>query len=105
MSKRVAGLSPSAVANARGQVKPCKLHDGGGLFLRVNPDGARWWRLKYRRPSTGKENTLSLGTYPEVSLKAARTRRAEARAMLAEGIRPRRGAASGEGRTRSGGGQ
>ncbi|MBI2801772.1 MAG: DUF4102 domain-containing protein [Gammaproteobacteria bacterium] len=44
-----------------------------GLFLLVTPNGGRWWRLKYR--FGGKEKLLSLGTYPEVSLKAAREKR------------------------------
>lgn len=68
--------------------KPYKLADGGGLFLLVNPNGGKWWRLKYRRPDTGKENLLSFGTFPDVSLKQARERRDEARKQLAEGIDP-----------------
>src|SRR6185312_11645095 len=81
-------LSPSAVANAKPEAKPYKLTDGGGLFLLVQPSGAKWWRWKYRRPDTGKENTLSLGTYPEVSLRIARERRGSARAQVAAGIDP-----------------
>ena len=52
----------------------------------VQPSGGRWWRLKYRL--AGKERGLSLGTYPDISLKTARQRRDEARALLAEGIDP-----------------
>lgn len=81
-------LTPSAVANAKPQEKPYKLADGRGMYLLVSPSGARWWRFDYRRPGTGKRNTLSLGTFPEVSLKCARERREEARALLAEGIDP-----------------
>ena len=81
-------LTPSAVANAKPQGKPYKLPDGRGLYLLVQPSGARWWRFDYRRPGTGKRNTLSLGTFPEVSLKRARERREEARTLLAEGIDP-----------------
>jgi len=88
MPKRVPELSPSAVANAKPEAKPYKLTDGGGLFLLVQPSGAKWWRWKYRRPDTGKENTLSLGTYPEVSLRIARERRGSARAQVAAGIDP-----------------
>lgn len=54
----------------------------------LKPDGARWWRWDYRRPVTGKRNTLSLGTYPEVSLASVRERHAAARKLLAEGIDP-----------------
>lgn len=52
----------------------------------VRPDGARWWRLDYRRPVTERRNTLSLGIYPEVSLADARQRQAEARKLLATGV-------------------
>ncbi|EIL88675.1 phage-related integrase [Rhodanobacter sp. 115] len=76
------------MANAKPQAKPYRLTDGGGLFLLVQPSGAKWWRWKYRRPDTGKENTLSLGTYPEVSLRIARERRGSARAQVAAGIDP-----------------
>ena len=48
--------------------------------------GGKWWRLKYRYD--GKEKQLSLGVYPDVSLKDARQRRDEARKLLAEGIDP-----------------
>lgn len=81
-------LTPSEVKNAKPKATPYKLGDGGGLFLLVNPNGARWWRLKYRRPGTGKENLLSLGTFPEVSLKRAREKRDDARTLLADGIDP-----------------
>lgn len=66
--------------------KPIKLNDGNGLFLSVQPNGARWWRLRYH--FARKEKMLSLGTYPEISLKEARERREEARKLLANGIDP-----------------
>lgn len=80
-------LTPSAVANARSQDKPYRLPDGRGLFLLVQPSGAKWWRWKYRRPD-GRENILSLGTYPDVSLRRAREKRDDARKRLADGIDP-----------------
>lgn len=88
MPKRVPELSPSAVKNARARATAWKLTDGKGLFLLVLPDGAKQWRFKYRRPDTGKENLLALGNYPDVSLSKARERRAEVRALLADGIDP-----------------
>lgn len=81
-------LTPSAVQNAKPKAKPYKLSDGLGLYLLVAPTGSRWWRLKYRRPDSGKENLLSLGTFPDVSLKRAREKRDEARRLLADGIDP-----------------
>ncbi|MFZ5601713.1 MAG: tyrosine-type recombinase/integrase, partial [Pseudomonadota bacterium] len=79
-------LSDTAVRAAKPQEKPYKLADGGGLFLLVNPKGAKWWRIKYR--FDGKEKLLSFGTYPDVTLKAAREKREEARKLLAAGIDP-----------------
>lgn len=66
--------------------KPRKVSDGGGLVLEARPTGAGWWRLRYR--FAGREGMLSLGTYPDVSLKLARQRRDEARRLLAEGRDP-----------------
>lgn len=65
---------------------PYKLPDGGGMFLMVNPNGSRYWRLKYRW--AGKEKLLALGVYPETTLKEARRKRDEARKLLADGIDP-----------------
>ena len=81
-------LTPSAVANAKPQAKPYKLADERGMYLLVRPDGARWWRFDYRRPDSGKRNTLSLGTYPDVSLRKARDKRDEARKLVADGTDP-----------------
>jgi integrase len=81
-------LSSSAVVNAKPQVKPYKLADERGMYLLVKADGAKWWRFDYRRPDTKKRNTLSLGIFPDVSLRIARERRDEARKLLAEGIDP-----------------
>ncbi len=79
-------LTNTAVKNAKPREKPYKLFDGGGLYLEVRPNGSRWWRLKYR--IDGKEKRVSLGVYPDVGLKKARTRRDDARALLADGIDP-----------------
>jgi integrase len=81
-------LTATAVDGAKRREKPYKLFDGGGLYLIVKPDGARWWRLKYRLD--GVEKLISLGTYPARSLKAARTARDAARALLIDGVDPSR---------------
>jgi integrase len=79
-------LSDTAIRNAKPGSKPLRLFDGGGLYLEVAPSGGKWWRLKYRH--SGKEKRLSLGIYPDVSLKTARARRESARQQLAEGEDP-----------------
>ncbi|WP_225315077.1 Arm DNA-binding domain-containing protein [Marinobacter confluentis] len=63
--------------------KRTKLTDGAGLYLDIQPSG-KYWRMKYR--FDGKEKTLALGVYPDVSLKLARERRTEARELIADGI-------------------
>lgn len=79
-------LTELEIRSARATEKPIKLFDGNGLYLFVQPNGGRWWRFKYR--FHGKEREVSLGVYPEVSLKLARTRREDARRMVAQGIDP-----------------
>lgn len=79
-------LSDTAIRKAKPAGKPFKLPDEKGLFLLIAASGGKWWRLKYRHG--GKEKQLSLGTYPEVSLKEARARRDRARELLADGIDP-----------------
>lgn len=64
--------------------KPYKAFDGGRLYIEVFPDGAKRWRYKYR--FGGKERRLALGVYPEVSLKEARNRHAEAKGQQAAGL-------------------
>ncbi|MGL5522689.1 MAG: tyrosine-type recombinase/integrase [Aeromonas veronii] len=78
-------LSDITARQAKFTGKPQKLSDEKGLFLLVNQSG-KYWRLKYRHG--GKEKTLALGVYPEVSLKEARAKRDEARRQIAEGVDP-----------------
>lgn len=66
--------------------KPFKLSDGGGLYLLVQPNGSKYWRLDYR--FAGKRKTLAVGVYPDVSLLDARDKRDKSRKMLADGIDP-----------------
>lgn len=79
-------LTIKAVGAAKPREKPYKLADGNGMFLLVNPNGSKYWRLKYY--FNGKEKLLSLGVYPEVSLKEARERTLSARMLLREGMDP-----------------
>jgi len=79
-------LTNTALRNAKPGPKQRKLFDEKGLFVIVTPNGGKWWRFRYR--FGGGEKLLSLGTYPEVSLKEARERRDKARKLLAKGINP-----------------
>ena len=80
------GLTDPAIRKAKPSEKPRKLSEGGGLYLELQPSGARWWRLKYR--IDGKEKRLSLGVFPDVSLSEARVKRDAARKLVAAGADP-----------------
>ena len=79
-------LTDVKIRAAKPAEKPIRLVDGGGLYLEVSPAGGKLWRWKFR--FAGKEKRLSLGQYPDVSLKAARERRDEGRTLLAAGADP-----------------
>ena len=82
----VGKLSEVAVRQAKGKDRAYKLSDGGGLYLLVNPNNTKYWRLKYRL--NGKEKTLALGVYPGVSMAEARTEAVKAKEFLRQGIDP-----------------
>lgn len=82
----MAGLTDLQLQRAKPKEKPYKLKDEKGLYLLVQPAGSRLWRLRFSLH--GKEGMVSLGSYPEVSLKDARERRDEARKLIAKGISP-----------------
>lgn len=79
-------LTDTQIKALKPEAKPRKIADEKGLYLLLQPTGARLWRLKYR--VDGKEKLLALGSYPDVGLKDARNRRDEARKLLADGIDP-----------------
>ena len=77
------------VETAKPKDKSYKMADGGGLYLEVSAKGSKYWRMKYRRPSDKKEDRLAFGVWPTVTLAEARTRRDEAKKLLAQGIDPK----------------
>lgn len=79
-------LNARTVDTSKPREKAYKLSDGGGLYLLVNTNGARYWRMKYR--VAGKEKLLAIGVYPDVSLAEARMKRDEAKKILASGGDP-----------------
>ncbi|EDR8735153.1 tyrosine-type recombinase/integrase [Salmonella enterica subsp. enterica] len=79
-------LTARQISTAKPTEKPYKLSDGGGLYLLVNPNGSRYWRMKYRY--AGKEKLLSIGVYPDVTLAEARDKRTQAKRILAAGDDP-----------------
>lgn len=79
-------LTDAVIRNIKPQGKAIRLFDGRGMYLEVSPTGGKLWRLKYR--IHGKEKRLGLGIYPDTTLKVARTKRDEARKLLANGVDP-----------------
>ena len=79
-------LTDTAVRNAKPSEKPVKMYDERGLFIIITPAGGKWWRFRYSFGN--KEKLLSLGVYPDVSLKEAREKRDEARKLIAQGADP-----------------
>lgn len=79
-------LTDAHVRKIKPLEKKKRYADEKGLYLEVTPSGGRFWRLKYR--FNGRESTLTIGSYPEVSLAQARRTRDEARVQLYKNIDP-----------------
>ena len=79
-------LSAVQVKNAAPNEKAYKLTDERGMYLLVQANGSKLWRLNYR--FAGKFKTLALGIYPDVSLSDARDKRDDARKLIANGVDP-----------------
>ena len=79
-------LNDRQIKHSKPKDKPYKLTDGNGLYLHITPAGGKLWRLKYR--IDGKEKTLSIGKYPDISLVEARMAAENAKRDKAQGIDP-----------------
>jgi integrase len=79
-------LTDTKIRTTKPREKPYKLADEKGLFLLVQPTGAKYWRFKYR--FADKEKLLAIGVYPDVSLAGARNKRDEARKLIASNTDP-----------------
>jgi len=80
-------LTDTAVRQAKPADKEYSITDGGGLSLFVTTNGTKSWHFRFSWH--GKQPRMSLGTYPEISLKEAREKRDQARALVAKGTDPR----------------
>lgn len=79
-------LSDNRLKNLKPTKSTYRMADGDGLSIQVEPNGSKLWRFRYR--IGGKEKMISMGSYPEVGLAAARKKRDEARTLLAAGGDP-----------------
>ena len=82
-------LTNTEVQQAKPKRKEFNLIDGDGLALRVKPNGSKLWILDYYRLYTKKRTSLSLGTYPSITLAEARQKRTELRKLLTDDINPK----------------
>lgn len=82
-------LTELQVKQAKPTDKDYSLADEKGMRLLVRTSGSKSWQLRYRRPTDGKADIFTLGTYPELPLKQARIKRDEARVLITEGIDPK----------------
>lgn len=80
-------LTDTAVRQAKAADKEFSITDGGGLSLFVASNGTKSWHFRFSWHD--KQPRMSLGTYPEITLKEAREKRDQARAFVAKGVDPR----------------
>lgn len=79
-------LNDMQIRRAKPEAKAYTLGDGQGLSLLIEPNGSKSWRFRYR--FAGKPKMISLGVYPTITLADARSRRDDARKLVAEGKNP-----------------
>ncbi|MDC5530289.1 tyrosine-type recombinase/integrase [Acinetobacter baumannii] len=79
-------LSDSKIRSAKPKEKLYRLGDSDGLCVEIKPNGKKYWR--YRFQWLKKTQMMSLGEYPIVGLAEARTKRDEAKSLVASGINP-----------------
>lgn len=89
MPKLADPLTDLQVKRAKPAEKRRKLFDGGGLFVEIQPNGNKFWRFRYLQ-GNGKENVLTFGKYPDVSLAEARDKGRDARRLMNDGVDPAR---------------
>ena len=82
-------LNARQIETAKPKNKNYKMAGGGGCISRFRPRGAKYWRMKYRRPSNKKEDRLAFGVWPTATLAQARAKRDEAKKLLVQDIDPK----------------
>src|ERR1700741_1254535 len=82
-------LTAKKVENALPRKKEYKLHDGGGLFLRVRPSGAKSWLFSFSLPNNRKLVRMTLGSVKDIALKEARNMLPDLHKLVSQGIDPR----------------
>ncbi len=84
MARLTTPLTDTQLKNAKPKEKKYKLSDGDGLFMQINPNGSKLWRLNYR--INGKAKEYAIGVYPSISLADARSICKVQKSLVANGI-------------------
>jgi len=79
-------ITDIAAKSAKPREKSYRLHDERGLYLRIDPNGSKYWIVRYW--VDGREHQKSLGPYPVLSLREAREKRDAIHNARARGERP-----------------
>ena len=79
-------LTELVVKNSKPREKSYMIRDDRGLYLRIDPSGNKYWIFRYWENK--KERKMSLGPYPDLSLKDARSKRDEIQTLRAKGESP-----------------
>ena len=77
-------LTELGVKHAKCRDRSYRLSDGRGLYLQVEPNGSKYWRLAYRFQS--KQKTSALGILKDVSLTEARDLTTDAKILISQGV-------------------
>ena len=75
-----------AIKKANSSTKTIKISDGGGMYLQVQPNASKYWRMNCR--INGKQITLSFGLWPDVSIAEARLKQEQSKEKIGKGINP-----------------
>ena len=75
-----------AIKKTNSSTKTIRISDGGGMYLQIQPNGSKYWRMNCR--INGKQITLSFGVWPDVSLAQARMMQEESQERVGRGINP-----------------
>jgi len=82
-------LTDTQIKQTKPSEKVITLSDGGGLQLRIKPNGSKLWQLRFNKPIDKKPALMGLGAYPAVTLGQARKLRDSAKELLVQGINPK----------------
>jgi integrase len=89
MARTTKPLTNTEVQHAKPRDKVYTLSDGGGLQLKVKPNGSKLWLFDYYKPYVKKRTNISFGPYPALTIAEARKKRDAAKVLLAQDIDPK----------------